>query len=332
MQVGDLTSRWARFAESDRGRRTRRVVKAVFVLGILGYLIYELRDVSWSDLAEALPTHPGFYLLFLLLYFLLPAAEIVLYRIMWAFDVGKSIPAFIKKRIYNKDVLQYSGEVYFYTWARTHVGLSDREVARDIRDQNIVSSVASTTVAVLLLLVFLYAGQINVAAWIGRQATAYLVGGVVVALLLVLLVVRLRRYLFAMAWRTALLIFALHVVRLVLGQAMQIGMWALAMPEVSLRVWFTYAAVSIVVSRIPFVPNRDLIFLGIGVSLSEVVQISEVGVLGMLGAITVLGKVLNVVFFAVLSVLTRKTAQGVLPEALHNATEAVELPRPEEVH
>jgi len=331
MQFSDLKSSWTRFAESSRGRGTLRAVETVFALGVVGYLVYELRDVSWEDLAEALPTHPVFYLLFLLLYFLLPAAEIVLYRITWTFDVWKSIPAFIKKRIYNKDVLQYSGEVYFYTWARNRVGLSDREIARGIRDQNIVSSAASTTVAVLLLIVFLYAGQINVAAWMGQQATAYLAAGVVVTLLMVLLGIRLRRYLFSMAWRTAFLIFAIHVVRLVIGQGMQIGMWAVAMPEVSLRVWFTYAAVSIVVSRIPFIPNRDLIFLGIGVSLSEVVQISEVGVLGMLGAITVLGKVFNVVFFAVLSVFERKPPRAVLPDEALDAAEPLPLAEPEEV-
>ena len=78
-----------------------------------------------------------------------------------------------------------------------------------------------------------------------------------------------------MAAKTALLIFGVLLVRLIVGQVLQIGMWAVAMPEVSLPVWFTFAAASIIVSRIPFVPNRDLIFLGLGVSLSGVVGISE---------------------------------------------------------
>ena len=293
MKEGDLKTKWTRFVESKRGRRVLQGARAVFMLGIFAYLVYELRDVSWSVIGVALPTNPLFYLIFLLLYFLLPVAECFIYRITWTFEAWKSLPAFIKKRIYNNDVLGYSGEVYFYTWARKNVGLSDREILKTIRDQNVVSSAASTMIAMVLVAVFLYIGQINVTEWIGPQETSYLVGGAVVTLLLAALVIRLRRYLFSMAAKTALLIFAVHIVRLIVGQALQIGMWAVAMPEVSLPVWFTFAAASIIVTRIPFIPNRDLIFLGLGVSLSGVVGISEAGVFAMLGAITVMGKVIN---------------------------------------
>ena len=88
------------------------------MLGIVAYLLYELRDISWTEIGAALPTNPLFYLLFLVLYFLLPVAECFVYRITWTFEAWKSFPAFVKKRIYNNDILGYSGEVYFYTWAR----------------------------------------------------------------------------------------------------------------------------------------------------------------------------------------------------------------------
>ncbi len=98
-------------------------------------------------------------------------------------------------------------------------------------------------------------------------------------------------------------------------------------------VWFTFASASIIVSRIPFVPNRDLIFLGLGVSLSGVVGISEAGVFAMLGAITVMGKVINVLFFSALSVLGRKKRPEDLPpvEAPPVVAELLSVPEPEEV-
>ncbi len=333
MKEGDLKTEWMQFLESKRGRRVLQGARVVFMLGIFAYLVYELRDVSWSEIGAALPTNPLFYLIFLLLYFLLPVAESFIYRITWTFEAWKSFPAFVKKRIYNNDVLGYSGEFYFYTWARKNVGLSDREILKTIRDQNVVSSAASTMIALVLVAVFLYIGQINVTEWIGPQETSYLVGGAVVTLLLAALAIRLRRYLFSMAAKTALLIFAVHIVRLIVGQALQIGMWAVAMPEVSLPVWFTFAAASIIVSRIPFIPNRDLIFLGLGVSLSGVVGISEAGVFAMLGAITVMGKVINVLFFSALSVLGRKKGPEDLPpvEAPPVAAELLPVPEPEEV-
>lgn len=314
MQEGDLKAKWTRFLESKQGRRTTKALQVVFVLGVIAYLFYELRDIKWADAWVALPTNPLFYLIFLVLYFLLPVAEVVLYRITWAFDAWKSFPAFIKKRIYNKDVLGYSGEVYFYSWARKNVGLSDMDILKTIRDQNIVSSVASTAVAVVLVIIFLYMGEVRISEWIEQQETTYLIAGAVLVVLLGVLAVRLRRYLFSMAFKTALLIFSIHIVRLVIGQALQIGMWAVAMPEVLLRVWFTYAALSIIITRIPIIPNRDLLFLSFGVSLSGVVGISEAGVFAMLAAITVLGRVVNVLFFAGLSVLDGKQ-KGVLPSA-----------------
>ena len=330
MKEGDVKVRWSRFVESKQGRRVIKGVQALFALGIVAYLIFELRGVSWTEIVAALPVHPLFYVFLLVLYFLVPFAELCVYRITWTFDAWRSVSAFLKKRIYNTDVLGYSGELYFYTWARKNVGLSDLDILKTIRDQNIVSSAASTMVAVVLVVVFLFTGQINVAEWIGQQETAYLVGGAVTAVLLTVLAVRLRKYLFSMAFKTANLIFLVHLARNVVGQMFQIGMWAVAMPEVPLPVWLTFAAASIIVTRIPFIPNHDLIFLGLGVSLSGVVGISEAGVFGMLGVIVVLRKVLNVAFFSTLSLLDRRRRDDVLPvETPESEPEA--LPEPEEV-
>ena len=187
MKEGDFKLRWSQFVESKQGRRVIRGTQVLFALGIVAYLIYELQGVSWTEIRAALPVHPLFYVLLLMLYFLVPLAELCVYRITWAFDAWRSVPAFLKKRIYNTDVLGYSGEFYFYTWARKHVGLSDREILKTIRDQNVVSSAASTMIAVVLVAIFSYTGQINVIEWIGQQETAYLVGGAVVAVLLAVL-------------------------------------------------------------------------------------------------------------------------------------------------
>lgn len=312
--VAALKARWKQFATSSRGRRILKAGRVLLTVGIMGYLAYEVVRIGWQEVLRSLPTNPLFYLLFLLLYFLLPLAEVVFYRITWRFDAWKSVPAFVKKRIYNKDVLQYSGEVYFYAWARKHVGLPHTKILETIRDQNIVSSVASTMISVVLLGVFLYLGQLSITDLIGAHSTSYLVGGGLVALVLVALGVRLRKYLFSMALKTALLLFVLQCVRLVLGQGLQIAQWAVAMPEVPLRAWLTYAAVSIIISRIPIIPNRDLIFMGAGVGLSDVMQISAAGITGMLGVLVVLNKVVNLALFAVFSLFDRRSGEAVPPD------------------
>ncbi len=301
-----------------------RAARWVFLGGILAYLAYDLSEIGWTEIAASLPTNPLFYLFFLLLYFLLPVAEVVLYRLTWTFDGWRSLPAFVKKRIYNKDILGYSGEVYFYAWARKNIALPDLDLLRTIRDQNIISSVASTAIALVLVAVFLYSGHIGFADLFGRQTAYYLAGAGVAVIVLVMLGVlgaRLRKYLFSMTLSTTLLVFAVQCVRLVVGQGLQIAQWAVAMPEVPLRVWFTYAAVSIIISRIPVIPNRDLIFLGAGVSLSGVVQIPEAAVASMLVAITVLGKLLNLILFGTVSLSGREALQNTAGEAMPKVQE-----------
>ncbi|HMB89717.1 MAG TPA: hypothetical protein VKP65_02650 [Rhodothermales bacterium] len=330
MTLDNLKSRWTTFAASKRGKVVLRILRVLFVGGIIAYLAYELTKIGWAEIWAALPTSPLFYLLFLLLYFLLPVTEVVLYRIIWTFDAWKSLPVFIKKRVYNKDVMGYSGEVYFYTWARKSIGLSDVEVLKDIRDQNIISSVASTVIAVVLVTFFLYGGQLTITDLVGEANVTYMMGGGIVITILTVIGIRLRKYLFSMVLKTALLIFALQCVRLVAGQALQIGQWAVAMPEVPLRIWFTYAAMSLIISRIPVIPNRDLLFLGAGVGLSGVVHISSAGVASMLVALTVLNKILNLTFFAGLSLMGRHTTEPAPPTEmlpLMRKTEEKQEPR-----
>ena len=315
MTFAAVKDRWVAFAASPRGRRLLKVAQTLFAAAILAYLGYEIVEIGWRDVLAALPTNPLFYLIYLVLYFMLPVVEVVLYRITWDFAAWRNFPVFLKKRIFNKDVLGYSGEFYFYTWARRHLPLSDRAILKTIRDQNVVSSIASTAVAVALLAGFLYFGELSITDWLGRADRTYVAGGAVVAAVLVLLIVRLRRYLFSMPWKTARLIFGIQALRSITGQALMIAMWAAAMPEVALRVWFTYSALSIIVTRLPFIPNRDLIFLGAGVSLAGSVPVSEAGIAGMLAVTTVLGKVLNFVFFALLSWWERRQGTTPLEEA-----------------
>jgi len=251
-----------------------------------------------------LPSNPLFYLLLLLLYFLLPFSHLLAYRLTWTFDVGRGLSAFIKKKIFNREVMGYSGEIYVYAWARKNIDAPDREILKTIRDQNIVSSGASTSVALILLLFFLYTGQLSLTDMLGESKVVVLIAGAVALFVLGIMAVRLRKYLFAMATKTAGTIFAIHVVRLVTSQMLQIAMWTVALPEVSLKVWFTYAALYIIVTRIPFVPH-DLIFTGVAVSLSDPIGIAKASLFALFAAIAVVNWVVSLILFFGLSLFQK---------------------------
>lgn len=302
---------WVRTSQSGRGRALTRLVRWLFLAGILAYLAIQLGRIGWIEIWRALPTNPLFYVLFLMIYFSLPLAEQLIYRITWRFPFRSSLPAFIKKRIYNKEVIGYSGEVYFFTWARRNLTLGDREILKTIRDNNVISSFSSTIVALALLAVFAYEGNIGVSDWIGDANAYYLAGGAVVFLILGTLAIRFRRYLFSMPLKVAFLIGGIHVIRLGVGQTMQILQWEVAVPDVTWQAWFTLAAVSIVVSRIPLVPNRDLIFIGAGVEFSHFMNTPAAEIASMLLVTSVLGKILNLVLFGAVSMRRDGTRTGV---------------------
>ncbi len=314
--MATLLAQWQRFARSRPGRIVLKVLRVLFLVGILGYLGYKLLQIGWEAVWQALPTHPLFYLLFLALYFLLPLTEVLIYRITWPFNVRRGLSAFVKKRILNKEVMGYAGEVYFFTWARRNVERSDADLARTIRDNNIISSAASTLIALVLLGVFLVLGHVRITDLLDDAQIAYVLGGGLLLVLLVSVALRFRKYFFAMPARTALVIFAIQCGRLVLGQGLQIGQWAVVMPEVPLSIWFTFAAVSIILTRIPFLPSQNLLFMGVGVELSGSLGIPEAAMFSMLGVLAALDKVLSFVLYILLSVKKEAaTVDGVSPAA-----------------
>ena len=302
---------WARlrdFAQSPRGRRIRRVARGAVMAAVAGHLLWQLRAIGWREIGANLPTHPGFYLLFAVIYLQVSLGEMIAYRLCWSFDVRRSIPAFLKKRIYNRELLGYSGEVYFFGWARREVKAPLRRLAETIRDQNIVSSIASTAVAVGLCTFYLTNGRLPISRIGERLAAASGVYGLGLGLGLAIaaaLAYRYRRYLFSMSLKVAGLVLALHVVRLLLGQAVQIWQWELGAPAGTVEVWFTLSAASIIANRIPLLPSRDLLFVSAGVALSESLQLGTAAVSGMLLVNAMLAKVVSFGLYAGLSMVDK---------------------------
>lgn len=300
-RLSAVNQRAVAFAASPNGKRFARVARYAFTAAIVVFLLVRLTQIGWGSILTSLPTTPWFYLFFLMLYFSLPIAETVVYGILWK-DTRASdrFLALIKKRVFNRDVLGYSGEVYLATWGRRSTGRSDGDVLRNVRDVNILSSAASTTVALILLAVFLLLGQINVQAWVD-QPLHYVIGAAIGVLVLAAVLWPVRRYLFALAWKLALVIFVIYAGRLLMGQVLQIAQWAVVLPEIPFTTWFTFAAVSLIISRVPFLPSHDLIFAGAGIELARVLGLPAAEIAAMLLLAGVLDKLMNLTMFALVS-------------------------------
>ncbi|MDE2644514.1 MAG: hypothetical protein OXI05_01570 [Bacteroidota bacterium] len=304
-----IQERLTELSTTRRGKRILRIARISFTIGIVLFMVWQLREYDFRSVFQALPRNPGFYVLLVVLYFLLPTIQFLAYRVVWDFRPGPAIRAFIKKRILNRDVLGYSGEVYIFAWARDHVAMSNRSLMECIRDMNIISAVASTLTAVLLLAFFALEGQVNVRDLIGETQAAVLIGGIGGTLLILLVLVFTRRkWLFSMPWKETRIVFGLHVARVLVRQVLEITMWHLAMPEVPLETWFTYAAASIVVYRLPFIPNQDLVVAGVAVGIAGALTVSEPHIAALFVAVALVNRLINLLFFTTLSVQMPKEA------------------------
>jgi hypothetical protein len=299
--------------QSPAAARFGRVLRYALTAGILVYLVYRLSTIGWAEIWRSLPVTPWFYLIFIGMYLALPVMDSLAYRLSWHFPFWTGLPAFLKKRVYNKDVLGYSGEVYLYAWAKKHLSLSEREILGTVKDNTIVSSVASTFFAVTVLVVLFFSGSIALDGLLTPTNTGYAILGALAVTALVALAVRFRRVLFRVSGRTMVAIFLLHVTRLTLVSLLQVLQWSVVLPDVELRVWLTFFAVQLVTSRIPFLPSRDLIFFGASVELSRILDVSSAGIAGMMLVASVLDKSVNFVLFLTLSLFDRRKAPNSVP-------------------
>ena len=264
----------------------------------------QLTRVGWGAILAALPTHPGFYALLVGIYVALPVTEVFIYRPLWQQRGRDLFLACARKRVLNEEVLGYTGEVFLYLWAARQ-GIESGRAFRTVRDVNILSSAVSFSVAGVLVAVMVAVGELDLSGWLGGQAL-YIGAGVVVAIGIILLGIRFRRYVFALPIREALRVGALHGTRHIITTVMLVAMWHLAQPSISLGVWLSFAAILVVIERLPFLPSKDLVFLGASVELSKTMTLATAAMAGMLLVQSAVFKALHLVVFAASAVLLRE--------------------------
>jgi hypothetical protein len=323
----DLVARaqrgWSRFAESRGGRWTLTGLRWAFLAGVVSYLAYQLTTIGWAELWASMPTTPWFYVLLLLMYATLPATEMVLYGTAWNARYRDLLPALLRKRVLNNEVLGYSGEAYFYVWARRETNLDTLDIVRTIKDNVIISSVASTSVAFSLLAMFFLTGQIELLRQYLPDETSTVAAGLAIVILVVSVGVNFRRAIFSLPTRILWLIGGGHLLRFGLNNGFQVLQWAVVISDVSVGTWVTLLALYIVIQQIPFVPSRGLVFMSAGVELSGALQIPTAALASMLLTTTLIDRTLNFATYVGTAALDAATVDD--REALEELSLAEEM-------
>ncbi|WP_448662293.1 hypothetical protein ACG3SL_16720 [Sphingomonas sp. CJ20] len=258
----------------------------------------ELFGSGLTALSDALPTNPLFYLVFAVYYLGPPTFDYIIFRRLWNIPFA-GMAALHKKRISNEVLIGYSGEAYFYAWARQRTQMVAAPFGA-VKDVTILSAIAGNAVTLAVVAMALPFG-INL---LKPAEFNTLMGSVAVIFAMSLPFMIFSKRVFSLPRGQLWWVFGIHCARIVFGSTMIAFAWHFAMPQVSVGVWLLMAAARLLAWRLPLVPNKELLFanfaimiIGQGEALSEL--------MALIAALTLLAHVTLIAGFSVHALMTR---------------------------
>lgn len=304
-----LRDKWRLLREREDVQKGLRITQYTLLGLIVLYLLHKLTQVGWLEVANALPESPWFYFFFLLRFLALPISEIAIYEIVWSQPLVRHFSVFIRKRVYNFAVMGYSGEAFLTLWARRCLSLSNKKILVGVKDNNLLSAFTSNAATVILVILLAATGglQAGLEAFPGAQwlfGLAFLSAGTLSVLVMIF-----RDKLMALPKGVMAKLIGVHSGRQALIILLHAAMYAAALPGAPVMAWMTFIAMQLVLSRVPFLPNQDIVYLGAALSLSSVVGAPEAAVAGMLVAEAGLSQIFNILMFFATAHLARTSFQ-----------------------
>lgn len=315
IQLQTVQRWWLETRERPGVQRGLSALRYAILAGVVAYLFFKLSQVGWRDVAQSLPLTPWFYLFFILRFIALPISELALYEIVWAMPLIKHFFVFIRKRVYNFAVMGYSGEAFLTLWARRRLRLSNKEILIGVKDNNLISAFASNTATVILIGVLAATGGLSAGLQSFPGARWLFSLAFLTASSLAVLVIIFRQKLLALPHGGLATLLSVHAVRQLVIILLHAAMYASVLPGAPMLAWLTFIALQLVLSRIPFLPNQDIVFLTAALTMAPIVGAPEAAVAGMLVAEAGLSQIFNVFMFAATAQLARQNPSAAVSPA-----------------
>jgi hypothetical protein len=275
----DLRKVWPRFdrfteAGQAGGRARAMRIAGLVVPGILlAYLTYRLTQIGWAQVWQARPRSWLYYLVLAASFFVQPAADLLVYRNLWRISGRPRLSILLRKRLLNSAVLDYSGDAYFFGWAAGRLALPRAAIAHSIKDSSILSAGAGLVTVWLMLLAVVLSGEVRLP--IPPSALLWLcLGMTLLPLPLCVVLVAARRKVTTLSFAQLGSTFAIHLSRSLLSQGLQFALWLLSGALTSSSLCLDFVVLRLLVSRLPFVPGKDLVFVGAGLAAAQLLDAS----------------------------------------------------------
>lgn len=236
-----------------------RIASMVLSLLVLLMAIHQMRSLKLADITALVPSSPLFWALFAVSYLAGPLSDWIIFRRLWHIG-GSAFGALLRKLIYNELLVGYLGEVYFYSWARRHLPLEGSPFGA-VKDVAVLSALAGNVITLVVLAIaspFLRLlpldGHASAIGW----SLAFVIGTSVAVMIW-------RGAIFSLDRAELWFVGGVHVGRIVITTVLSAVLWHLVLPNVELYWWLLLAAIRLLISRLPFVPNKDIVFAGVAI-------------------------------------------------------------------
>lgn len=249
-----------------RGNLVVRLLAPAISLAILVAVLFALRDLRWHDVRAAVPTSIGFWVVFVIYYFTPVALDWAIFRYLWGIPAS-GFMALLRKLVSNDLLFGYVGEVYFYSWARKKMKMVASPFGA-VKDTAILSALAGN-VATLVMMAFAYPLvqqlQFHIISERLRVSETMLWVSVFMVVGIPTVAVLLGSRLFSLTKIQLFVVGSLQMGRVVATTGLAALAWSLALPQVAFSEWIILATVRLIISRLPFVTQKDIVFAGIAV-------------------------------------------------------------------
>jgi len=226
----------------------------LLAIGLSAAVLVQLSQASSETLETVRRLSPAVWSVFAVLYLVQPLADLVIFRRLWRLPIT-GLGVILRKVVINETLFGYGGELCFYLWAKRRPELSAAPFGA-IKDVNVISALGANILTLIMLLVSAAClervdleREFGPAFWPGLGVIALTFG-----------VMFFARRVFSLTRRELAFVAMAHTVRLAATSGLTLLLWRLALPEVAPGVWLALMAGRLLMARLPFLPNKDLMF------------------------------------------------------------------------
>jgi hypothetical protein len=235
-------------------------------MAILVAVLFALRDLRWHDIRAAVPTSIAFWAVFGIYYLTPVALDWAIFRYLWGVPASAFV-ALLRKLVSNDLLFGYVGEVYFYGWARRKMKMVASPFGA-VKDTAILSALAGN-IATLVMMGFAYPLvqqlQFHIISEALRVSEKMLWVSIFMVVGIPTLAIILGNRLFSLTKMQLAVVGALQMTRVAATTGLSALAWSLALPQVAFSEWIILATIRLIISRLPFVSQKDIVFAGIAV-------------------------------------------------------------------